>query len=383
MRVLVFAETFGTVTKTFIYNEVVSLTPHAEVWVLTNYRGDSEPEKIGNVIVVPWNRNRITERFYFELWKRDIRFSLKNRKFRKKIDDIIEQIRPDIIHCHFANESIRFTDNFYHNDIPVLITFHGYDATQFDHLKIYRKKLHEMFSRRNIFPMFVSEHIRKRVAGLGVDVSKGFLLYLGINLDRFKRESYPDRHGELRFLQVSSFAPQKGHSYSVQAIRKFIDSKPAVKVKFIFGGAGDTELQQVKAQVRELNLEHEIIFTGSLSPNEVKQQMEHAHFFIHHSVTGPMGETEGLPVSIMEAMAMELPVLSTVHAGIPELVQHGINGILVNEKDIDAYVAGLHAIIDWHHLPANRERVIEMCEMKSHALKLMEIYKQLISRLSV
>jgi colanic acid/amylovoran biosynthesis glycosyltransferase len=380
MRVLIFSEYFGSVTKTFIYNEVLSLTPHAEVHLLTNWRGDAEPVPFPNVTVIPWNRNKIVERFMFECWKRDWWFSHKYHRFRKAINRIVDEFKPDVIHCHFANESIRFTDNFYHDNIPVIITMHGYDATMFNHMKSYRRKIQSTFSRPNIFPMFVSEHIRRKAAALGVPVDKGYLLYLGINLDRFIRQTYPSRKDGLLFTQVSSFASQKGHQYTIRAIRKFIDSKPPVPVRFVFGGAGEKELQETKKMVSDYGLENHIHFTGSLTPDQVKDLLESTHIFIHHSVTGPSGETEGLPVSIMEAMAMELPVLSTWHAGIPELVQDGVNGILVKEKDIDAYVNAMHQMIRWDYLPNNRQRVLEMCEMKNHAVQLIEVYYDVISR---
>jgi len=101
---------------------------------------------------------------------------------------------------------------------------------------------------------------------------------------------------------------------------------------------------------------------------------------LHHSVTGPYGETEGLPSAIMEAMAMELPILTTWHAGIPELVEDNVNGILIKENDEEAYLQKLNELMKWDYIPGNRKKVEEMCEIKNHTIKLIDIYKKVIAK---
>lgn len=378
MRILVYSEEFGTSTKTFIYNEVTALAKHAEVHVLCNVRDRNEPVRYPNVFLVPWGNNRILEKIEWILWQRDLHYSRWNPGFSKRLNEIVDQIKPDIIHCHFGVEAVSLTDNLKRNDIPILITFHGYDASQFRTKKSYHKKLQSVFARPNIFPLFVSGHIRNCVKQMGVNVDKGFLMYLGIDLSRFQRTTKPSRDQCVKFVQVSSFTPQKGHKTSVQAIRKFIDSRPSQNVNFVFGGIGSEDREEIISMVREYGLSEYVSFPGKLSPDQVRDLLEEAHVFIHHSVTGPRGETEGLPTSIMEAMAMELPILSSWHAGIPELVQDGVNGLLVNEGDVDTYVEKMREIMQWDYLPANRERVMNMCELNKHALELMSLYHKLL-----
>lgn len=380
MRVLVFSEGFGARTLTFVYNEVIALNQHAEVHVVCTEKGDAELLQYDHVTEIPWRPNKLIRRIKWELWKKDILLDESNPEFAVRLRKLIASYRPDVIHCHFGIEALKLTDNFKDVSIPVVVTFHGYDATQFDHKESYKKKLRSTFGRPNIFPMFVSDYIKRRVANLGVPVEKGYLLYLGINLDRFKRTSFPNKENGIRFTQISSFAGQKGHSYSVVAIRKFIDKHPDLKVKFTFGGGGGVEKDEIIKLVKHHNLEGVISFTDKLNPEQVRQLLEDTHIFYHPSVVGPKGETEGLPTAIMEAMAMELPVFSTFHAGIPELVQNGINGLLVQEKDTDEYVRKMEEIIHWNYLPVNRQRVMEMCEMNAHALQLMEIYKSVIEK---
>jgi colanic acid/amylovoran biosynthesis glycosyltransferase len=380
MRILVFSEDFGNSTKTFIYNEVVALAQHAEVWVLCNERGTMEPVRFPNVFLVPWNSSRIVEKIQWRLWQRDLLYTRWNPSFRKELERIIKEIKPDVIHGHFGIETIKITDNLITDEIPVVVTFHGYDATKFGHSKSYQRKLQQTFRRKNIYPVFVSEHIKRAVKKMGVDVEKGFVRYLGIDLSRFKRQTYPSREAGVKFVQISSFAPQKGHYVTVAAIRKFVDANPGVPVSFIFGGEGYEALELVRAEVQRLGLNDYVTFTGKLTPDQVRQHLEDAHIFMHHSITGPNGETEGLPTAIMEAMAMELPILSSWHAGIPELVQDGKNGLLVAENDSTTVALKMAEMLNWNYLPENRSRVMEMCEVGHHAVEMIELYSDIISR---
>ncbi len=93
------------------------------------------------------------------------------------------------------------------------------------------------------------------------------------------------------------------------------------------------------------------------------------------SVTADNGDQEGLPNVLLEAMALELPILSTRHAGIPDMVIDGVNGILCDEKDHAQYVEGLSKIVDWELCPHSRQRVIENFSLKAHTDKLENIYK--------
>lgn len=380
MKVLVFAQGFGGRTLTFIYNEVIALSKHCEVWVICNSRGIAEKFPYEKVVEIPFEESRLKRGIKWQLFKNDWWFGEHNSAFSKKLNEAVNKINPDVIHCHFGNESVRFLDNFKRTDIPVIVTFHGYDATQFDKKKSYVRKLKKIYAKPFMYPMFVSDYIKNRVAQMGIDTSKGYKLYLGIDLEKFVRTQHPSKEKEIHFLQVSSFAPQKGHHITVPVIKKFLEQNHSIPVRFTFGGAGGTQMEEIKKIVSHCGLENKIFFTGRLDPHQVKEWMETAHVFLHHSVTGPFGETEGLPTAIMEAMAMELPILTTWHAGIPELVEDNVNGMLINENDQDAYLQKLNELMKWDYIPGNRQKVEDMCEIKNHTLKLIDIYKQVIEK---
>jgi len=107
--------------------------------------------------------------------------------------------------------------------------------------------------------------------------------------------------------------------------------------------------------------------------------MERAHYFVHHSITTEAGDTEGIPNAIMEAMAMELPVLATCHAGIPELVEDGIHGYLIPERDIDQYARRIADILQWGYQPKNRQKVQAQFELERHKEELIRYYQECLS----
>ena len=105
---------------------------------------------------------------------------------------------------------------------------------------------------------------------------------------------------------------------------------------------------------------------------------ENADYFIHHSIVDSRGDMEGIPNALMEAMAMELPVISSIHSGIPELVEDGVNGYLVKEKDVTNYAKRFEDILNFGYLSINREKVIEKFELRAHKRILSQLYQKSI-----
>jgi glycosyltransferase involved in cell wall biosynthesis len=99
---------------------------------------------------------------------------------------------------------------------------------------------------------------------------------------------------------------------------------------------GESLYETAIMHCKALGIADRVTFKGSLSGLEVKEEMQNASVFVQHSVTTPLeGDKEGTPISVMEAMATGLPVLATRHAGIAEVIEHNVSGILVDEYDLE------------------------------------------------
>jgi colanic acid/amylovoran biosynthesis glycosyltransferase len=113
-------------------------------------------------------------------------------------------------------------------------------------------------------------------------------------------------------------------------------------------------LPEAQALVQTLGLSGIVEFRGGLEHGSALALLAQSDAFILPSITASDGNMEGVPVSIMEAMALQKPVISTWHSGIPELVEHGVSGLLVPEQDVETLSRAIEVLAD---NPAERARL--------------------------
>lgn len=214
--------------------------------------------------------------------------------------------------------------------IPLLVYFHGFDATRGDILRQYQLKYKELFEfASSIF--VVSEPMRQLLLSWGASESKLVLNPCGADLSMF---GYLLRDAtQQTILSVGRFAATKRPDLVIKAFARVLKDVPKAQLRM--AGAGEM-LKECKALVNKFGLNNQVHFIGVITPEQVVHEMHEANVFVQHSMTTSDGETEGAPVAIMEAGATGLPVVSTLHAGIPEIVEHGKTGYLVPEGDVDA-----------------------------------------------
>ena len=132
----------------------------------------------------------------------------------------------------------------------------------------------------------------------------------------------------------------------------------------------------------QFGIRDKVQFAGALARDEVIKLYQASHVFLLPSVTASDGDTEGIPVVLMDASAMGMPVLASTHSGIPEIVIDGKSGFLVPERDVDALAAKLRVLHDNPHLwPSlgrhGRTTVEQMYDIKRLNQKLEDVYAAL------
>ncbi|WP_340102811.1 glycosyltransferase family 4 protein [Rhodohalobacter sp. 8-1] len=383
MKVLIFVQKFGSITTTFIYNEILELSRHHNVLVVCCERGDEEKYPFSNVITVPLRNNRIIKKVKWLLYKYDIKALHYNLIFKRKINNLVAEFKPDLIHGHFGNESMVFFKNLEKKflEIPTVVSFHGYDASsELKESSVYIRELRHFFNGK--YPrkaIFCSEYLRNNLKNAGVQITdnNSDILFYGINTNQFSRKRYHEK-SVYRFLQISSFREKKGHLYTVKAFAKFLEKNNRKNVELVLAGGGPL-LKEIKEFTKKLNITDKVHFPGWVNHEEAQEWLESADCFLHHSVTAKNGDTEGMPNAIIEAMAMELPVISTVHAGIPEIIEHRVHGLLTKEKDVDTYSIYMEEIMAWYYLKRNRTKIVEQFSIPAHYNKLNDIYQDIAS----
>jgi colanic acid/amylovoran biosynthesis glycosyltransferase len=122
------------------------------------------------------------------------------------------------------------------------------------------------------------------------------------------------------------------------AFRRFVADYP--KARLVIAGEGPMKDVLVR-RINALSLGNQVRLTGFLSQDDLRRIYRESHVFIHPSELAADSNQEGIPNSMLEAMASGLPVVATRHGGIPEAVQEGADGILVPERDEPALYEAL------------------------------------------
>jgi colanic acid/amylovoran biosynthesis glycosyltransferase len=131
-------------------------------------------------------------------------------------------------------------------------------------------------------------------------------------------------------MQAGRLIEKKGLKTTLRAFAKF--RKEFAAARLTIAGEGP-QLDELQSLARELQLAGAVDFVGFVSQEKLRELFYSSHIFVHPSETGRDGNQEGVPNSMLEAMASGLPVFATRHGGIPEAVEDNVSGILVNERD--------------------------------------------------
>lgn len=249
----------------------------------------------------------------------------------------------DAILCHYGpvgNQAIWLKDIGLRADIAVV--FHGYD------LSVYLKQedssvYQELFTKGNWF-LPISHFWKQTLIRLGCPENKIVVHHMGVNSQKITyRKKYYQKGSPLKCLTVARLVEKKGLMYALQAVAELIRENYPIRYQI----AGDGPLREpLEKKAAELNISEHVFFLGAVDQSEVLGLYEQADCFLLPSIVSESGDMEGIPVVLMESMAAGLPVITTCHSGIPELVQDNKTGFLVPEKSTQALKNKLEYLIN-------------------------------------
>jgi glycosyltransferase involved in cell wall biosynthesis len=260
-----------------------------------------------------------------------------------KLDRVVAERRPRLIHAQFGLGGALALPIAAHAGLPLVVTFHGGDATKDKHYGR-RPLLPTIFQRRRVAlaeraqAIFcVSHFVRETLIRRGFPEGRLETHYLGIEIP--KDVMLTPVGASAKVLFAGRLVEKKGLDTLIDAMAIVRHSDPALELVVIGDGPERSRLERhasgagVKAD-----------FRGWLDAKDVRSAMRRAMLLVVPSRAAGGGDAEGLPTVIMEAMALGLPVVASRHAGIPEIVSDGVTGLLVPETEPAALAAAILSV---------------------------------------
>jgi len=355
---------------TFVYRQLATLSTQYRLILLTSTLENTELYPFSPIYL---KSKSLIDRLYHRAYKQITRHYI-GLGFLQKLywQRILRKHEIKLIHAHFGVGGIEILALSQKLQIPLLVSFHGYDASRLLSNKRYVTDLEQLF--RTSHNIVVSKKMRETLLSLGAHPGSTTLLPYGIPLKDFPPvERRPLRQkikaGEqITFLQVSNFVEKKGHYYTLQAFKIFLQYYESCQL--ILAGDGEQRAKMEKL-AQSLGINEQVHFLGAVTQSQVKALLSQADVFVHHSVTASDGDQEGTP-----------PVISTYHAGIPDVIQDGVNGYLVEERDVATYAQKMRAVLNDDG--TLREHAVHTIRTSYNLVtqnkKLSRIYEELIKK---
>jgi colanic acid/amylovoran biosynthesis glycosyltransferase len=291
------------------------------------------------------------------------------------------QSQYDIIHAHFGPNGLK---GIFLRDIGVIqgkiiTTFHGYDVSRY--IEQYGNNIYEpLFNSGDVFSP-ISGYMQRKLIEMNCNDRRIIIHRVGIDCSKFyftARQQPKD--GRVKIITIARLLDKKGVEYGIRAVANLI--KYGINIEYNIVGSGPL-VQDLQKLTHNLNVSNSVNLLGWKQQQEIIHIINNSHILLAPSITDQEGDQEGIPTVIMEGMAMGLPVVSTYHSGIPELVENGVSGFLVPERDVDALTEKLRYLIEHPHIwsemgTAGRAFVELHYNIDKLNDRLVEIYQNLL-----
>ena len=355
LKVAYFLSIFPKLSESFILNEIVELIKVHDVqifsWLHSSETVTHDEIKEYQLL----NRThyfavkRICEKNPFRFLKYFIkavmhsltvkRISTKELKRDLKLAyfaTIMEKEKVELIHAHFTDMGHIARRLGKMLGLPYTLTAHAFDI----YMDPDPEELRTVMDEAGLV-ITISEYNTDYLKGeIGVK-NRIEVIRCGIDIDKFKPEKKIKADGIIQLLTVARLVEKKGIAYLIKAIPRVIKEVPNCELTIIGSGPRYDDLQHL---MHDLELEGYVQFKGDVSDSALMQYYNGADMFILPCIVAETGDRDGIPVGMMEAMTMELPVISTTVSGIPELVEAGASGILLPPRDEKAIADAIIAL---------------------------------------
>ena len=325
MKVVKFAPAFSRQSQTFIYDLACGLHRElADFRVLTLERENPEQRPFTAVDVL----HDVTEtpsKTNLSLWKRLIGKTSEELRTARFVE-YFKARRPDVVHAHFGPAAAMLIDACEATETPLIVSLRGYDASRLVQERRWRRIYADLFPRCQTIAVVTSE-MRSRIEPFAADVP---IVAVHAGKDASQYPYGPPVALARQFLCIGRLVEKKAHGDAIRAIGHARKMGADVTLDII--GEGE-QRQSLEALIRAEGLADAVRLRGRLPHGRVKQMLRASDAFVLASRTASNGDKEGVPNVLKEAQLTGLPVVSTRHAGIPDVVPEANHRWLVDEGD--------------------------------------------------
>ena len=318
-----------------IYRQITALERFKPV-VIAQKREEAERFPFSEIDVVGKPPTHFLRRFWFKQLLR-APWQISAGELHQLLT-ILDRRNAQLLHIYFGHIAVHLLPLILRWKRSSVVSFHGADVMVDMEKPAHRAATERMLNAVRLV-LVRSHSLRDAILRLGCPENKIRIHRTGIPIAEtpFVARTWPT-NGDWRFLQAGRLIEKKGLPTSLRAFSQFASRYP--KATFTIAGEGPLQ-SELETQARELGIGDKVFFRGFVSQKELRELFYSSHIFLHPSETAADGNQEGVPNSMLEAMASGLPVFATVHGGIPEAIENDRSGILVAEKDHEALAAKL------------------------------------------
>jgi colanic acid/amylovoran biosynthesis glycosyltransferase len=331
-RVALFSTTFCDYSQTFVYDEFRS---HERYEVEVFCRETRNLERLGvplSSVHQPHTR-----------WSRQLYMSTR---YSSEFHGRFRARRYDIVHAHFGTGAVYARPYAHRYGRPLVVTFHGYDvAILRSRQRFHPARWQYLLASRGVFRdasllLCASTQLAEMIRECSGHPDKVRVHRLGVDLDRFREHS---AQGPVpRVLMVGRFVEKKGFEYGIRAFSRVVRGGQPATLTLVGTGALERSYRKL---ISHLRLEPYVTFAGVLTADEVADELARSDVLLAPSCTARNGNLESGLLVAKEAGAASVPVIASRHGGIPEIVEDGITGYLVPERDETALAERLGDVL--------------------------------------
>lgn len=390
MNIIYYLDEFPKISESFVLNEIHELVQkghHVAVCALNNPDEDIMHEEFDQLSIPVNYIKKPSYTDIAELFSRTVvhprviknvvyRTSLRQHAanmFRaKRCIEFIDSLdwHPDHFHSHFATVSkfgAQYASEYFQS--PFTVTTHAWD--------LYGETVGESRTdllRRSDRIITISEYNKDYIRGRLAPETPVNIIRAGIRPSKFK-PTETTRPG--RILTTARFVEKKGLTYALEAVDIVSERIPEVEYHIIGSGAKESALVQ---KIDQLGIGDKVTLLGNVSDERLIAEFDEARCFLLPCIITDSGNRDGIPVGLMEAMAMKTPSVSTNISGIPELIDHEDNGLLTEPKDVEGIAEAVTRLLqndtEWKtYAERGRNKVITEFDIEEEADKLERVFR--------